>query len=500
MTWHPAYVGRVLTPDHAYAATHLYPAFLDALTAHVRTVARLDAARPHAAAIAALDAALHRQRALAPPPPEPGVPDLYFALQKRLIAALATSEASVRPATGTEEAADAAAETLAWLRLGLSRNDLDMTVYVLAARDGLLRVARRSLELQAVLLQLAAAHVETVLIATTHHQPAQPTTLGHYLAAAAAVAGRDLDRVLGALRRIDRCPLGAAALAGSSHPLDRDFTARALGFAEPVANTYDAVAAADWQLDVAALGQTLGVNLSRLVHDLVAAASDGWLRLPDDLVQGSSIMPQKRNPVTLEHARTRCSRAAGAAQAIVFSGHNVHFGDVNDIGPDVQEAIHTVIDALEGALDLLIACLRGASIDREALAARALATDTTATELADELVRSRGVAFPAAHRTAAALVQHVVRRGLHLQQATPDDLAACGGPPMANDALAEALSPAAFVARRAGVGGPAPDAVRSQIGRSAAELARYHQRVDAMTARIDAAHRDLRAPGKDTPA
>jgi argininosuccinate lyase len=488
MTWHPAYVGRVLTPDHAYAAAHLYPAFLDALTAHVRTVARLETARPHAAAVAALEAALRRQRDLPPPPPEPGVPDLYFALQKRLLAEL------------TSQDADAGSDVLAWLRLGLSRNDLDMTVYVLAARDGLVRVARRELDLLAVLLELASAHVDTILIATTHHQPAQPTTLGHYLAAAAAVVGRDLDRLLGALRRLDRCPLGAAALAGSSHPLDRDFTARALGFAEPVANTYDAIAAADWQLDVAALGATLGVDLSRLVHDLIEAAADGWLRLDDDLVQGSSIMPQKRNPVTLEHARARCSRAAGGAQAIVLAGHNVPFGDVNDIGPDVQEAIQTVIAALEGALDLLIACLRGASIDREALAARALATDTTATELADELVRTCGVAFPAAHRTAAELVRHVARRGLHLQQATPDDLAACGGPTLAADALAAALSPSAFVARRAGVGGPAPVAVRSQIERSAAELDRYHQLVDAMTARIDAAHRDLRAPGKDNPA
>lgn len=486
MSWHPAYVDRVLAPDHAFAGARLYDAFLDALTAHLRTVARLPSAAAAAGDVRLLEQALHAQRDLTPPPPAPDVPDLYFALQRRLAAHVADH--------GGPTDADAA---LAWLRLGLSRNDLDMTAYVLAARAALLAVARRAAELDAALLDLAEAHVDTVIIATTHHQPAQPTTLGHYLAAAAAVVGRDHDRLLGALRRMDRCPLGAAALAGSSHPLDRAASARALGFAEPVANTYDAVAAGDWQLDVAALGQTIGVGLSRLTHDLIAAASDGWLRLSDDLVQGSSIMPQKRNPVTLEHARTRFGRAAGLGQALAFAGHNVPFGDVNDVGPDAQEAVHGVLDALDAGLELLTACLRGATVDRAALAARAAATDTTATELADELVRTCGLAFPAAHRTAAALVRHLAAQGRPLPTATPEDLEVCGGPAMTREALAAALSPAAFVARRDGLGGPAPAAVRSQVARSRAELAEYHRAVETMTARIDAAYRELRTPGKD---
>jgi argininosuccinate lyase len=481
VTWHPAYTDRVLAPDHAFAAARLYGAFLDALTAHARTVARLPAAAGHAAALSALDAALARQRDLPPPPPAPGVPDLYFALQQRI-------------------EADAGPDAIAWLRVGLSRNDLDMTAYLLAAREGLLRVARRVHALSEALLDLAEAHLETVIIATTHHQPAQPTTLAHYLVAVASMVGRDHDRILGALRRLDRCPLGAAALAGSSHPLDRAFTAGALGFAEPVANTYDAVAAGDWQADLAALGLTLGVGLSRLTHDLVVAASDGWLRLADDLVQGSSIMPQKRNPVTLEHARTRFSRAAGQAQVLALAGHNVPFGDVNDIGPDAQEAVHTLLDALDAGLELLLACIRGASVDRDRLAARAAATDTTATELADELVRTRGVAFPAAHRAAAALVHHMAGSGRTLQEATPEDLVACGGPSVSADALAEALSPAAFVARRAGIGGPASESVTSQIERARSESAEYHRAVDQLTARIDAAYRALRTPGKDATA
>jgi argininosuccinate lyase len=478
--WHAAYVDHVLAPDHAYAARHLHQSFLDALTAHLRCVGSLaSAAAPaDATTIAAVDAALQRQRDLPPPEPEPGVPDLYFGLQRRLEA----------------ELGDAA---LGWLRLGLSRNDLDMTVYVMAARGRLLRLAGRMGELQAALLDHAEAHTATIVIARTHHQPAQPSTLAHLLAAGASMLARDHERLLGVLARLDRCPLGAAALAGSSHPLDRAASARALGFSAPVANTYDAVASSDWQVETALVGQTMAIGLSRLTQLLVQAAEEGWLRLADDLVQGSSIMPQKRNPVVLEHARTRFSRAAGAAQQVAFLSHNAPFTDINDAGTDAQEPLHQVLGALTAAVELLLAALRGATWDGGDLAARAAATDTTATELADELVRTAGLPFPRAHHLAASLVRRMADLGRPLPQATPADLVAVGGPQLGAQALDEALAPAAFVARRGGIGGPAPAAVVVHLAALRASLAEYHRAVDTMTARIDGALRDLRTPRKD---
>jgi argininosuccinate lyase len=476
--WHAAYVAHVLAPDQRYAAAELHATFLDAMTAHLRTVARLPAAADGQAAIERLDAALRRQRALPPPEPEPGVPDLYFGLQRRL-------------------AAEVGDDALAWLRLGLSRNDLDMTVYKLAARERLLGLAGRLADLQGALLDHAEAHLDTVVVARTHHQPAQPSTLAHLLAAAAAMVARDHERLLGVLDRLDRCPLGAAALAGSSHPLDRAWSAAALGFTAPVANTYDAVASSDWALDVAGLGQTIGIGLGRLIHELVQAAEEGWLRLDDDLVQGSSIMPQKRNPIVLEHARTRCSRAAGAAQQVAFVSHNIPFTDVNDAGTDAQEAVHQVVAHLVGGVDLLVAALRGATWDRARLAALAAATDTTATELADELVRTGGLPFTAAHRIAATLVHRMAALGRTLQQATPADLVAAGGPHLGAPTLAEALAPAAFVARRSGLGGPAKAAVVVHLTALRAGLAEYHRAVDTTTARIDGALRILRSPRED---
>ena len=479
MSWHPSYRDWVLTPDYAFAQRYLKEPLLDALVAHARTVGALPAAAGHQPALAALEAGLQRLRHCDVGPLEADVPDLYFVLQRAL-------------------AADVGPEPLGWLRLGLSRNDLDMTVYVLRARSTSLTRLRALLALQLALLDLADRHLDTLMIAHTHHQPGQPTTLAHYLAAIAAALERDVMRALQALARLDRCPLGAAALAGSSHPLDRQAAAERLGFSEPVASTYDAVAAADWQVDIASVAQSVALTCSRLLCDLIAWAGSGVLRLDDGLVQGSSIMPQKRNPVALEHARTRCSRALGVAQAVMLPSHNIPFGDLNDFGPDAQGALQTLHQLLLGGLELTLACLRGCRFDTALLERQVAASDTTATELADELVRSGGCSFPDAHHHVAALVARMAQAGRPFSQAGADDLVAVGGPALAAETLAAAVSPRAFVDRRSGLGGPAPVAVRVHLRALRERSGEYHGAVDGMAARIDAARQQLRGPGKDT--
>ncbi len=478
MTWHPAYHDWVLAGDYAFAERYLKDAFIDVLVAHARTVAELPLSRGHQDELDALEAGLQSLRD-APLPPKPSdCPDLYFAFQRAL-------ESEVGPSA------------VGWLRLGLSRNDLDMTVYVMRARETSLARLRALLAVQAALVELAEEHQDTLLIADTHHQPGQPTTLAHYLCAQAAVVERDVERSLQALERLDRCPLGAAALAGSSHPLDRHAAARRLGFREPVASTYDAVAASDWQADIACVAQSVALSCSRLLCDFVAWAGKGVLRLDDALVQGSSIMPQKRNPVVLEHARTRCSRALGLAQAVILPSHNIPFGDLNDFGPDAQGALQTLHRLLLGALELTHACLRGCRFDTAALARQVAASDTTATELADELVRTAGCSFPEAHRAVAALVAHMARVGRPFNRAEPADLAAVGGPTLPADALRSALSPRAFVERRDGYGGPAPVAVAVHLRALRERSGQYHGAVDGLTARIEAAQKSLRGSGKD---
>ncbi len=479
MTWHPAYRGQVLALDYRFAGEHLLHHLLDAMTAHLDAVLALPAhaaprVRAQGAALRAGLVALHEEPV---PVQAEDVPDLYFGLQRVL-------EARHGEAVGL-------------IRLGLSRNDLDMTVYKMHGRELLLDVGLRLGEVRRLLLARADSHLDTVLIAQTHHKPGQPTTVAHYLSAVEDMLARDSERVLQAYARMNRCPLGAAALAGTSHPLDRAATAAALGFDGPVENTYDAVASADWEVDLAMVATSAALDLGRFVNDLLSWAGADLYRLADDLVQGSSIMPQKRNPVALEHARTRLSRVLGSAGMVTYSSHNIPFTDLNDFGPDIQGGLVTMHRQLGGALELIAACLAGGDFDRGGLARVAAATDTTATELADVLARDAGLGFPAAHRAVASLVRRLAAEGRPLASATPDDLVAAGGPRLDAQALAQAVDPAAFVARRAGLGMPAPAAMSDRLVRAGerldGDLRALRERKDALAA----ARARLREIGKE---
>lgn len=478
--WHPSYRERVLEPDYLFASRHLLTHLIDALCAHVCTVARLPSTQTVEGQrdIKRLASALHNLRDKPLPAYTPEVPDAYFAINAALETELGVN-------------------VVGYLRMGLSRNDLDMTVYKMRARDVLLQTAGQLLELQGALLKHAEAHLETVLIAHTHHQPGQPTTVAHYLCAINNLINRDLARLFNAYERLNTCPLGAAALAGSSHPLDRHYTAELLGFDAPVDNSYDAVASSDWEIEVVNVSQSCALNLSRFVCDLLLWASQGMYRLGDRLVQGSSIMPQKRNPVALEHARTRFSRAIGSAQMVLYSSHNIPYGDLNDFGPDVQGALQAQHLQLSGALALLTACLEEGQFDQSLLSRLAGSSDTTATELADELVRQQGLSFQGAHALVGRLVSLAQERGISLQQVSPEDVTALGGPSLSPDSLHDALSPDAFVRRRNGFGGPAPEVVHEHMTRAMQQLDANSGKLEMFKARLHQAQQHLRAPRKE---
>jgi argininosuccinate lyase len=481
MTWHPAYREEVLEGDYRFASTHLLPRLLDTMMAHVRTVAKLPSTRNEAAQrdILALErelVALHGQPL---PEQDPDVPDAYFAVNRLLEKRLGAGPVS-------------------YLRTGLSRNDFDMTLYKLHARDALLETAGQLLELRSALLAHAGRHLDTILIAWTHHQPGQPISVAHYLSAIDNLVSRDLERLFAAYTRLNTSPLGAAALAGSSHPLDRFLTARLLAFDAPVDNTYDAVSSSDWQMDVVSVVQSVAVNMSRFTCDLLNWASQGTFRLADNLVQGSSIMPQKRNPVSLEHARTRFSRALGSAQVVLFSSHNIPYGDLNDFGPDVQGALQTQHAQLSGALRLLVACLQGGEFDLEALGRLERATDTTATELADELVRTQGLGFQEAHALVARIVAFTHSRGVALLELTPEELAGLGGPSMSREQLRDALDPRSFIRRRSGYGGPAPEVVDEHLKQAMSRLEESKTHLSGLRSNIDRASHALRVPRRET--
>lgn len=470
MAWHESYRTRVLERGYQFAEKHLHHHFLDALTAHLDTVAKLSLfdtpeAKEH---IRNLRASLVQLHDVTFPPQAPDVPDYFFAIQAEL-------ERRHGEATGIG-------------RTGLSRNDLDMAVYKLAAREQLFATGADILRLREHVAALAEKHVNTVLIAYTHHQPGQPITVAHYLVAVLHMLARSSERVMQALDRLNSSPLGAAALAGSSHPLDREFTAAQLGFAGPTLNTYEAVSASDWQYDLIAVTDAVALDMSRFVTDLITWSERGWFWLADGLVQGSSIMPQKRNPVTLEHARTAFSRALGYTGVVRISSHNIPLGDLNDFGPDLQEALVLQRTELNAALTLLSAACELGNFVPAALEKAALQTDTTATELADVLVRNYGLTFPEAHHIVQVLVAQKQAAGELFLTLTPAEVQAAGGPEMSAAALHDAIAPEAFVERRNGIGGPAAEAVKEQLIHIRNQLSRdtlkLHKNRDSANAAI----------------
>ena len=347
------------------------------------------------------------------------------------------------------------------LHTARSRNDIDMTMYRMRQREYILALIEATLELRGVLLDLAARHRETLFAAHTHTQPAQPTTLAHYLLSVIEQLERDAVRLRAAYASTNRSPLGACAITGTGFPIDRQLTSTLLAFDGPTGNTYGSIATVDYLLEGVSAAGVLLTGLGRVVQDLLlwCTMEFGYLRLADGFVQSSSIMPQKRNPVALEHARAIGSKALGQSAAITLSVHNTPFGDIVDTEDDLQPLVASMFrDALR-AVTLVGAAMRGAEFDIPRLESRAGEGGTTLTELADHLVRTHAIPFATAHAIAGRLLTAHRDRpdaplGATLATVSGDLL---GVALQYSDAqLAQIMSARHFVDVRQTHGGPAP--------------------------------------------
>src|SRR4051795_1660763 len=273
------------------------------------------------------------------------------------------------------------------LHTARSRNDIDMTMYRMRQREFILGLMAASFALRASLLVLVDAHRETIFAVHTHTQRAQPTTVAHYMLAVVEQLERDAVRLKGAYDRTNRNPLGACAITGTGFPIDRQLTSELLGFCAPTGNTYGSIATVDYLLESVSATAVLLVGVGRFVQDLLlwSTSEFDYVRVGDGFVQSSSIMPQKRNPVALEHARAIGSKAVGQAQAIALALHNTPFGDIVDTEDDLQPLVFSMFRDATRAVKLVAAAMQTAEFDAARLEARAGHGGTTMTELSGTL-------------------------------------------------------------------------------------------------------------------
>ena len=332
---------------------------------------------------------------------DPNAEDVHMAIEESVIAG-----------TGPEIGGN--------LHIAKSRNDQVTTAIRMVLRQELQELMQLTLNMQQSLVDTASKHTQTIILEYTHLQPAQPVTFAHYLMSHTDALGRDLERLESAYSRVNRCPLGAGALATTSFPINRKKTAALLGFDEVMENSIDAVGSRDYIVETQAALTLLAVNLSRLAEDLIIWSSPefGTIELPDEFTSTSSIMPQKKNPEVLEVIRARASHVLGdfvAATAAIKSLPTTYNLDFQEITPKLWSSI----DNLSTSLDMFAKLIPGIKVSNN-VEDKAASGFVGATELANIFVRKYNIAFRTSHKIAGAIVKSLIDSNKTLIDVTPE--------------------------------------------------------------------------------
>jgi argininosuccinate lyase len=349
------------------------------------------------------------------------------------------------------------------LHTARSRNDQVATDFRLWVREACDRTTGAIGGLQRALLGVAETHTETIMPGFTHLQPAQPITFAHHCLAYVEMLARDAGRFADARRRMNECPLGAAALAGTSFPIDRTLTASELAFTGgPMRNSLDAVASRDFALEFLAAATIAATHLSRLAEEIVLWVSPqfGFVKLSDAFTTGSSIMPQKRNPDAAELVRAKAGRILGSfvSLAVVMKGLALAYS--KDMQED-KESLFSAADALELSLAAMTGMVADMTVNAAAMRRAAEAGYPTATDLADWLVRALGRPFRAAHHITGMIVRRAEELGVSLDKLPLEEMQKIE--PAITDDIYTVLPLESSVQSRASFGGTAPEGVREQI-------------------------------------
>ena len=355
------------------------------------------------------------------------------------------------------------------LHTARSRNDQVATTVRLYLRDGIDALLDQLQELGRVFLTIAEREADTIMPGFTHLQVAQPVTLGHHILAWFEMTLRDQERLIDARKRVNVLPLGAGALAGTSFPIDRDMTARALGFSHPAENSLDAFSDRDFVIEFTAASALIMVHLSRMAEELVLWSTPqfGFIELADGFCTGSSIMPQKKNPDVPELLRGKSARVIGhlTALLVLMKGQPLAYNKDNQ---EDKEPLFDTVDTLRDSLRALTELLPATTFHRDRMRLEATRGYPTATDLADYLVR-RGLAFRDAHEAAGRAVRLAIEQKVDLAALTLADLKTCS--PLIEEDIFPVLTLEGSLAARDHLGGTAPGQVRAAIARGRDRLA-----------------------------
>ncbi len=366
------------------------------------------------------------------------------------------------------------------LHTGRSRNDQVTTDTRLYLREEIDTIIHLLSDLQEVLVTKAKAEAETIMPGFTHMQVAQPVTLGHHLLAYVEMFERDRSRMIDLRRRVNQCPLGAAALAGTTYPIDREFTAKLLGFESVMQNSLDAVSDRDFSIEFTSAASLIMMHISRLSEELIYWMSQRFkfMMLPDRFTTGSSIMPQKKNPDVAETARGKAGRVVGDLISLTVLMKGLPLAYAKDTQED-KEPIFDALDTVKDTLRAFIEMMPGVEPNREEMLRAAQAGYPTATDLADYLTK-KGLPFRESHDVVGSVVRLAQDRDCDLADLSLEDLQSFSSLIEA-DVYEKALKLEASIAARDHIGGTAPNQVRRQVARWEETFAQRHQEMPHKT-------------------
>lgn len=459
-----SYRQMVLQPAYDEARKHFLDAMVQIHIAHLKmleeqNLVTANEARQIGVAINKLDLEYYKTRDY-----NPQFEDLFFRIENKLI----------------EIGGDISGN----LHIGRSRNDMGIAIYRMTLRKKMLTLMQELLSLRNSLIAFAEEHVETIMIGYTHTQQAQPTTFAHYLKAVIDQLTRDYKRMQAAYMTINRSSMGAAALTTTGFPINRERMQELLAFDDIIENAWDAVAGADYIAETASIVQLAALNLGRTSQDFLLWATQEFnaFKLANPYVQVSSIMPQKRNPVSIEHTRSLLSSVVGDAGTVLQMVHNTPFGDIVDTEDDMQPYLWRAIDRLVGIYKLFGSLIVTMDVNKESLLKRAQNSFANVTELADTLVRSEGISFRQSHKILSLCVRELIVNneeslaGLTWEFTNSKCLEITGRPLKINQsAFYQAIQPEYFVNIRTLKGGPSPATMRESLNRSEEDSAQLEQ-------------------------